>query len=66
MWQQEFRRIYGAFTRKERADMDAGLSRAAGTFAPSISMAGPIRFKAGNFQHMLRLYLSPLLECAPG
>ena len=38
--------------------MDAGLGRAAGTFAQSIPMAGPFRFKAGNLQRMLRRYLS--------
>jgi len=58
MWQRKFRSIYDASTREERAAMDAGLGRAAGTFAQSIPMAGPFRFKAGNFQRMLRRYLS--------
>ena len=58
MWQREFLRIYAASTQSERAAMDAGLGRAAGTFAQSIPMAGPFRFKAGNFQRMLRRYLS--------
>ena len=58
MWQRDFRRIYEASTREERAAMDAGLGRAAGTFAQSIPMAGPFRFKAGNLQRMLRRYLS--------
>ena len=58
MQQREFLRIYEASTREERAAMDAGLGRAAGTFAQSIPMAGPLRFKAGNLQRMLRRYLS--------
>ena len=61
IWQREFLRIYAASTQAERAAMDAGLGRAAGTFA-EYTYGGAVSLQSGE----LSAHATPLPECATG